>query len=80
MMPRSVFCVESNCFFAGIQGQQAVLLNDGRAMQNIVMNQENKTHCVTVSFGLVSGYICNRTSVVLISYCDIRSNKLCQLS
>ena len=38
MMPRSVFLLESNCSVAGIQGQAAVLLNVGRAMQNMARN------------------------------------------
>ena len=64
MMSRSVFCVESNCFLAGIQGQAAVLLN------KVKVRRSNTKHCHdsevnhTAAFSLVLGQICNWTSVV----------------
>jgi hypothetical protein len=75
MMSRSMFCVASNCFLAGIQGQVAVLLH------KVKVRKSNAKHChdhtyylwpwqwreslsCTVSFGLVLWQVCNWTLVV----------------
>jgi len=66
MMSRSMFCVESNCFLAGIQGQVAVLLHKVKVRKSNAKHCESL--CCTVSFGLVLEQVCNWTLVVSVSF------------